>query len=375
MYIHDSAELEKFCEYASQFKVIAVDTEFLRETTYYPKLCLVQVAAGERIAAIDPIEIKDCSALVRLLEDSSITKVLHACGQDLEVIYVALGCKMEPVFDTQIAAAFLGKRMQMGYGALVEAYRGIRLPKAESLTDWSKRPLDPEQLRYAEDDVRYLVGIYEEMMQELVRRNRLSWLLPELQAHADPRAFIRDPREAYIHLKRVQALTRTQLAVAREVSAWREERAAARNIPRRWLLSDELVIEICKRVPKTVEDVLKIRGTKGLGAQDAASLLEAVSRGRECPKSELPELRRHARPSHEVESVVDLLLSLLRIDAEKADVAPQLIATKDELVDFAQGKPSPLDSGWRYEIAGKDLSGLMRGELGLTVKDGKIEIL
>ncbi|MDD5800688.1 MAG: ribonuclease D, partial [Coriobacteriales bacterium] len=156
MYISNFDDLSDFCKRAQSSKVLAVDTEFLREHTYYPQLCLVQVATPDEIAAVDPILIKDLSPLARLFQDTSITKVIHACSQDMEVLLHAMGCVPAPVFDTQLVASFLGYRMQLGYGALVESFTKVHLPKAESLTDWSRRPLDPEQLRYAEDDVRYL---------------------------------------------------------------------------------------------------------------------------------------------------------------------------------------------------------------------------
>ena len=235
MYLSTKNELEQFCQQASAAKVIAVDTEFLRERTYFPKLCLVQVAAGDNIAAIDPILIDDLTPLAELFEDPSVTKVLHACGQDLEVLLDGMGATCAPVFDTQLAAAFLGLRQQVSYASLVESYCGVRLPKAESLTDWSRRPLDPEQLTYAEDDVRYLPGIYDRMMAELIERDRLSWVAPEMEALCDPARIKRDPREAYRRLRRAGSLTRRQLAVAREACAWREETAARRDLPRKWV--------------------------------------------------------------------------------------------------------------------------------------------
>jgi ribonuclease D len=375
VYISEEGKLAEFCAYASGLRVVSVDTEFLREKTYYPLLCLVQVAVGDRIAAIDPIRIRDLSPLRELFENRDVTKVFHACGQDLEVIFDAMGCVPEPVFDTQVAAAFLGHRMQIGYGALVEAYTGVHLPKAESLTDWSKRPLDPEQLKYAEDDVRYLTGIYSDMMSELVKADRLSWVQPEMAARTARENFVRDPRETYLHLKRASTLTRRQLAIAREVCAWREETAARRDIPRKWVLSDEVIVEVCKRAPRTIQSLKKIRGGDSVGTRDAGLLLEAVRRGVECEPERCPEMRRRQRPSGETEGIVDLLYALLRLKAERAGVAAQLVATRDDLLEFAQGRPTQVTEGWRYQIAGKDLEGLLSGSVGLTVKDGRIEVL
>ena len=376
MYLSTHAELAQFCELASAAKVIAVDTEFLRERTYFPKLCLVQVAAGDHIAAIDPILIEDLSPLAALFEDPSVTKVFHACGQDLEVLLDGMGVVCAPVFDTQLAAAFLGLRQQVSYASLVESYCGVRLAKAESLTDWSRRPLDPEQLTYAEDDVRYLPGIYERMMAELVEKDRLSWVAPEMDALCDLSHIRRDPRESYLRLRRAGSLTRRQLAVAREVCAWREETAARRDLPRKWVASDEVIVEVCKCTPTTLDRLRRIRGTDQIGEREARGLLEAVARGAACPADECPKIARHARPSADVESVVDLMYAVLRLVSEQSGVATQLIATRDELLDFAQSREgSPLATGWRHELAGATLERLLAGEVGLTVRDGRIELL
>ena len=376
MYLSTHAELAQFCELASAAKVIAVDTEFLRERTYFPKLCLVQVAAGDHIAAVDPILIEDLSPLAALFEDPSVTKVFHACGQDLEVLLDGMGVVCAPVFDTQLAAAFLGLRQQVSYASLVESYCGVRLAKAESLTDWSRRPLDPEQLTYAEDDVRYLPGIYERMMAELVEKDRLSWVAPEMDALCDLSHIRRDPRESYLRLRRAGSLTRRQLAVAREVCAWREETAARRDLPRKWVASDEVIVEVCKRTPTTLDRLRRIRGTDQIGEREARGLLEAVVRGAACPADECPKIARHARPSADVESVVDLMYAVLRLVSEQSGVATQLIATRDELLDFAQSREgSPLATGWRHELAGATLERLLAGEVGLTVRDGRIELL
>ena len=376
MYLSTQAELASFCERAASSRVLAVDTEFLREKTFFPKLCLVQVAAGDDIAAIDPLLIEDLSSLARLFEDPSITKVLHACSQDLEVILDGMGVVCAPVFDTQLAAAFLGMRQQVSYGSLVEAYCGVHLPKAESLTDWSRRPLDAEQLRYAEDDVRYLPGIYERMISQLVEGDRLTWVAPEMSQLCDVSRVRRDPRESYQRLRRASSLTRRQLAVAREVCAWREGVAAAHDIPRKWVVSDEVVVEVCKRAPTTVERLRRIRGTDQISESDARALVEAVVKGTACPAEQCPKVTRHPRPSAETEGVIDLMYAVLRLVSEKSGVATQLIATRDDLLEFLQNRrDSRLSRDWRWELAGKTLDQLLSGEVGLTVKNGSIELL
>ena len=343
MFISTYEELERFCERASSYPVLAVDTEFLRERTYRPKLCLIQLAtSADDIVAVDPIAITDLTPIARLFKDPSIVKVIHACSQDLEVIDGAMGCVPTPMFDTQLAAAFLGHRMQLGYGALV----------------------------------RYLPGIYEQMRAKLIERDRLSMVLPEMQALLDPSHYRHDPMWAYLHLKRVSSLTKRQLAVAREACAWREKLAAKRDIPRKWVLSDEVLVEVCRRMPADEQRLRRIRGTEQLSERDSAALLHAVSRGLSCPADKYPSVPRRSRPSGEQESVVDLMYAMLRIISERTGVATQLIATRDELLEFMSGADgAALGQGWRYELAGRQLEGLLSGSCGLTVKDGRVEIL
>lgn len=374
VYISNFDELSDFCKEASTSKVLAVDTEFLRERTYYPQLCLVQLATPDKIVAVDPILIRDLSPLAKLFSDTSIVKVIHACGQDMEVLLHAVGCLPQPVFDTQIVAAFLGHRMQMGYGALVEAYTKVHLPKAESLTDWSRRPLDPEQLKYAEDDVRYLPGIYDQMTSDLIAKDRLGWVKPELDRLDNPLLYQRDPRKAYLHLRRSSSLTRRQLSVAREVCAWRESAAARRNIPRKWVISDEVIVEMCRRPPSSTAQLRRIRGTEKVSERDLSAIVEAAQRGCDLNPSEYPELKHHAHPSAEAESIVDLMCALIRLVSEKTGVASQLIASRDDLYDLLVGNDTPVLHDWRYDIAGKQLQGLLHGEVGLTVKDSHVEI-
>lgn len=376
MFIQDAQTLASFCERAAKSHVLAVDTEFLREKSYYPKLCLIQLGTAEEVCAVDPLAIRDLGPVKALLEDPSITKVFHACSQDLEVIAHALGCGAAPLFDTQVAASFLGLRQQVSYASLVEAFAHVHLPKAESLTDWSMRPLDSQQLAYAEDDVRYLPGIYDAMISELVAKDRLSWVLPEMEHLAQGVAASRDPREAYLRLKRVTSLTRRQLGVAREVCAWREQLAARRDIPRKWVLSDEVCLEICKRLPKDEQSLRRVRQTEQLSARDAAAIVAAVEKGLSVDPDDLPRFEHHERPTQEQESIIDLMYALLRIVSARTGIATQVIATRDDLLEFIVSKQSSrLYSSWRYEIAGRELERLLAGEIGLTVKGDAIELL
>lgn len=376
LYLTTSEELIDFCARARASHILAVDTEFLREKTYFPKLCLIQVSTGQEIVVVDPILIDDLTPLKSLFENSNIVKIFHACSQDLEVLLEKMDCECAPVFDTQVAAAFLGLRQQVSYASLVESYTSVKLAKAESLTDWSKRPLDKEQLIYAEDDVRYLPDIYQQMIDQLIKADRLSWVKPEMDAHTNLDQYRRDPYQAYIRLKRSGSLTRRQLAIAQEICAWREETAAKRDVPRKWILSDEIIIELCRRAPTSSERLKKIRGTEQISPGGIIHLLDAIKRGQKVPADQCPKIEHHSHPSVGSEGVVELMYSLVRIVSEKEGIASPLIANKDDLIDLLLNKDgAKLKKGWRYNLVGKQLMGLLDGEVGLTVKNGRVELL
>lgn len=377
MYISTVEELQSFCTRARAFDAVAVDTEFLRERTYHPRLCLVQVATPEESVAIDPLVIEDLAPLTELLCDPKVMKVFHACSQDMEVLLFTLGALPTPVFDTQVAAAFIGERLQTSYNGLVHTFCGVNLPKSESLTDWSRRPLTPKQVEYALDDVRYLIQAYHTMVEELNRLGRMAWVLDELRPLTVRAHYEVDVRDAYRRVKRVTSCTRRQLAVARELAAWRETRAQESNIPRKWIMSDEVLLALVKRAPGEAADVRSIRGTEQLSEGDVAAVLRAVTRGQSCPPAHLPQ-PNHARkaPSSDLESVADLMYALIRLVSERSGVAAQLIASRDDLVDYVDHpERSPLREGWRFELVGSQLDDLLAGNMGLTVKDGHIELL
>lgn len=377
MYISTVEELSAFCERARAFEAIAVDTEFLREKTYHPRLCLVQVATPDECVAIDPLAMEDVSPLAELFDNPAVTKVFHACTQDMEVLLQALGTVPTPIFDTQVAAAFLSERQQISYNGLVHAFCGVTLPKSESLTDWSRRPLTDKQLEYALDDVRYLIQAYHLMVGRLNAEGRLSWVLDEIRPLAARSHYEVDKREAYKKVKRVNSCTRRQLGIARELAAWRETRAERHDIPRKWVISDEVLIALVKRAPRDEASFRAIRGTEQLSEADVTSALMAVERGMTCPPAQLPPAM-HARkaPSSELESVVDLMYALVRLVAERSGVAAGMIASRDDLAAYIEHpEQSPLREGWRFELLGARLDDLLSGNMGLTVKDKRIEIL
>ena len=377
MYISTYEELSAFCERAARFNAIAVDTEFLRERTYHPRLCLVQVATPDECVVIDVIAIDNLAPLAILMRDEGTVKVFHACSQDMEVLNYTLGTLPAPIFDTQIAAAFLGERMQTSYNGMVHAFCGVTLPKSESLTDWSRRPLTPEQIEYALDDVRYLIKAYDVIMERLDESGRASWVLDEIKPLTDRSHYVVDRRVAFKRVKRVNSLTRRQLAVARELAAWREARAEYSNIPRKWLMSDEVLIALSKRPPHDAASLRRVRGTEQLSDADVAGALSVIARGESCPADKYPFIARTHKPaSPELESVIDLMYALIRLVGERSGVATAMIASRDDLVDYVDHpQDSPLREGWRFELVGTLIDDLLNGDIGLTVKDRALEIL
>lgn len=377
MYISTSEELCAFCKRAATFDAVAIDTEFLRERTYHARLCLVQAATPEECVVIDPLAIEDLSALAELMTDEDMLKVFHACSQDMEVLYHALGVLPTPIFDTQVAAAFLGERVQISYNGLVHAFCDVDLPKTESLTDWSRRPLSDLQLEYAVDDVRYLIQAFDVIIERLDELGRASWVLDEMRPMTSLDHYVVDRKTVFKRVKRINSCTRRQLAVARELAAWRERRAERRDVPRKWIMSDEVLLALVKRVPTTVDDFRRTRGTEQLSEADVDAALVAIERGRNCPTAKLPQINRpHRAPSPEVESVCDLMYALIRLVSERSGVATSIIASRDELVSYMEHpEKSPLRDGWRFELVGTLLDDLLSGNMGLTVKDGAVEIL
>lgn len=376
MLITTDEQLQAFVDRASASEVVAVDTEFMREKVYHPQLCLLQLGTDREQVAVDPFLVRDPAPLVRLFTNPFVTKVFHACSQDIEVILRWCGVAPWPLFDTQVALSYVSDRVQIGYGALVEEYCRVSLPKAESLTDWSRRPLDDAQIAYALDDVRYLPGIWRTMRAQLQERGRLDWVEPEFRRLADPATYRHDPREAFRRVKRAGSLSRRQLAVAREVAAWRERTAEAVDRPRRWVLSDELLVEVSKRTPSSMEALLRIRGMGELPAADRSAVLEACRAGMACPLQDCPEPDHHGRPSIEQECVCDVMYALTRMVAQDKGMASTVLASRDDLMAFLSDRASsPVAQGWRYEVLGSSLERLLAGEVGLTVKDGRVELL
>ena len=377
MYIHDTDALRAFCDIARANGRIALDTEFMREKTYGARLCLIQLAAGEEAAIVDPFEITDLGPLFDVLSDQAVLKVLHAGSQDLEILYRISGKAAGPVFDTQVAATLAGFPSQVGYARLVQDLFGVMVDKSDTFTDWARRPLTPAQMEYALMDVRYLEPAYLELTQRLERESRLPWLADDFARMSDPALYEVVPEQQFRRLKRISTLTRRQLGVLRSVAAWREREAMRRDLPRRWVVGDETLVEVARRRPDTLAALAEIRGLNPRALGDGGSgLLLAVAEGCAVPEADLPRIERRPRAIVDVEGVVELMGALVRVRAAEHSIAVPLLATRTDLERLASGDraDNPLLAGWRRSIVGDDLVRLVEGELALRVADGKIVV-
>ncbi len=378
MLVENDAQLKDFLALCEKSSYMAIDTEFLREKTYYAKLCLIQVAVEGCTAIIDPFTIEDLSVMAPVLTNQNVVKIFHASSQDIEILYHETGVVPDPVFDTQVAAALLGKSQQASYAALVQSFCQVTLPKKDSFTDWSRRPLSPSQVEYAADDVTYLPRIYHDMIEELNEKGRLSWLNDAFAEISNPKKYEVDPRNRYRKLKRVNQLSQRQMAAAREFAAWREERAQKLNIPRKWVVSDEQIVEACRREPRSLDELYMVRGLKeSLKSGDARHVLQLINKGLTCPEEDLPQTKTNQRSEANVDIAVDLMNAIVRLRARENKIAPQTLAPHAELMKLARGHDEDCEllKGWRYHVVGKELSEFLEGKFLLQLIDGNLKII
>lgn len=378
MLIDDDSQLKAFVKRCCTSPYMAIDTEFLREKTYYARLCLIQVAIEGEVAIIDPFAIKDITLLNDALTSPDVVKIFHASSQDIEILYHETGVVPRPVFDTQIAAALLGKSQQASYSSLVSSYCSVNLPKKDSFTDWSQRPLKDSQIRYAADDVVYLPQIYYDMVEVLNEKNRLHWLDEAFEEISSPEKYEIKPEERYRKLRRVNQLNAQQMAAAREFAAWRELKAQKINVPRKWIVSDEQIVEACRREARTIDELFMVRGMReSLRAEDARQAVACIKKGLSCPKEQLPQVHEKPKNEHNVDIVVDLMNAVVHLRARENHIAPQTLAPQAELIKLARGHDDECEllKGWRYKVIGKELKELLKGKFSLRIADGNLEII
>lgn len=366
-FVTDSNNLVAFSKHANASKVLAIDTEFLREKTYYPRLCLLQMATEDKVIIVDPFRVPNLTILADVMSNPAVTKVVHAGSQDIEILLREVGVMPSPLFDTQVAATLMGHVQQVGYGPLVSSVLGVRLKKGYSFTDWSRRPLSKSQIQYAADDVRYLPDVYLRMRDELARVNRLEWVDEELSSLCDAESYRIDNRERFRKLKRVNQLNRRQLSAAREVAAWREKKAQQHDIPRKWVLTDEQVVEACKREARTINELFIVRGlAEKLSTRDAREIVNRIARGLDVPKEQMPILDKPSRNEANVEAEVDAMSAIVRLRARENNIALQTLASHSDLCDVARGYDAPVLQGWRKQMVGDELLDFLDGNIALS---------
>jgi len=373
-----NADLAALCERMATADFIALDTEFMRENSYWPELCLFQISDGKEAAAIDPkapgLDLKPLLDL--LVENEDVLKVFHAGGQDIEIVYNLTGKTPHPLFDTQIASMALSQGEQIGYSNLVDSWLGIHLDKGARFTDWARRPLDKRQIDYAIGDVTHLAEIFPRMLEELRKTGRGVWLDQEMERLGDPAHYAVNPGEAW---KRVRISSRKADVLGRlkAIAGWREIEARDKNLPRGRIVKDETLADIASHPPRTQEDLGKVRGLSMSWKSNeiGARLMAAIAAAEPLPREEMPE-RDPGRPGLGKEGalVADLLKLLLKIRSREINVAARLLARSDDLESLAAGVRNglPILDGWRYEQFGRDALALVEGHMAFAVKDGKL---
>jgi len=373
-YIDTPAALAELCTRLKGKPWIAVDTEFMRERTYYPELCLVQVATDELAACVDPLALPSLDPLLAVLLEERTVKVLHAARQDLEIFFHMTGRVPAPVFDTQVAARFLGLPDQAGYGAVVQSMLGITLDKSHARTDWARRPLSTAALDYAADDVRHLRNLYHKILAELATRDRGAWVEPELKALVDEKLYRPDPENAWHRVRGVQRLKPKTLSLIKSLAAWRERTAMAENRPRQWILKDESLMDLAKQLPRDLESLAAVRGVgDSLAKRHGAELLKML--GEDGDASGVERHVREAPLKPEQEALVDALNALLRLSAARGDVSAASLANRAELEKLVRGERElPLLKDWRLEMAGRELVEFLEGRLTLSAQGGALKV-
>jgi ribonuclease D len=374
--IRAAEDLAAICRTLAKSEFVAVDTEFMREATYWPKLCLLQIAGPEAQAVVDPLSPDiDLTPFFDLMKNPAVVKVFHAARQDVEIVYNMAGIIPLPIFDTQIAAMVCGFGEAASYGALVKRLLRKNLDKSSRFTDWSRRPLSEKQLHYALGDVTHLRGIYLKLKQRLEETGRASWLDEEMAQLINPKNYATAPEDAWKRLK-LRARSPKELAVTIEVAAWRERTAQTQNVPRSRVMKDEAIYDVASQSPTTGEDLAMLRTVHEGFARSARGreLIEAVKRGVAKPPAEVPKLEMSEPLPPTAAAIADLLRVLLKSVSARHDVAAKLIATSDDLDKIALEDDADVAAltGWRHELFGADALALKSGTVALAVERGQI---
>lgn len=374
-YIDNNEDLQSYCDSIKTSPTLFVDTEFIREKTYAPILCLIQVATEDTLACIDPLNITNLEPFLDLIFDESIVKVFHAARQDLEIFYNLRQSAPTPLFDTQIAATLLGHADQIGYGNLVNALLKVPLDKKYARTDWTQRPLSAEQLEYAINDVIYLQEIYKLITQQLNDNNRIEWLKDDFDYLSSDSTFEVFPDKMWRKVKGYNKLSGLQRAVLQDLAAWREQKAINSDKPRKWILSDDVLLSLAQHQPDSDSTLSKIRGiTEGIIKKSGSALIGIIKQSKQRPQDNWPVLTKFAKTSTQQDALIDCMMAIVRLCAAKENIATSMLCSRKNLEQWLlTDEPIALLSGWRNQIAGTQVSNFLKGDVTISSHANKLE--
>ncbi len=375
-YIDSNAELVRFCASISENPYCVIDTEFIRESTYYPELALIQIASRDRLACIDPLAITEFTPLAELLVKPDLLKVFHSSSQDLEILYQKFGEVPSPVFDTQLAAAVLGYNHQISYADLVQQVTGITLEKKHTRANWLRRPLSQDELDYAMDDVCYLVAVYEDLNHKLDSTRRSSWIEKDLRAMSDPQNYQVDKTQLWKRLKGALKLKGENLQIASDLCQWRETVAQRQNRPRRWIAKDDVLVEIARHKPADIEALARIPEMSDKTAKRYGDeLLKIITHAAQVDPAQWPQHDKFRSLNKQQLALGDCLMALCRKVADQNQIALATLATRKDIDNLILNqKSSRLTQGWRFTMAGEQLLEFIHGQSVISVDNEALKL-
>ena len=376
LFIDTPEKLQSFANEIASQDWLALDTEFLRERTYRPELCLLQIATPEVVACIDPLALESIDPVLDVIYKPDIIKILHAASQDLEIFYWLRREVPTNLFDTQIAAPLLGYQEQIGYGNLVGEVLGVSLSKSHSRADWTRRPLPKQQVQYAADDVIYLARMYPIMRDKLKQLDRLQWLDGEWQNLTNPDLYEKPADEVWKRLRGIDKLKGGRLSVAQHLAQWRELTARERNLPRNWLLKDDVLTDLSKQMPLTTGELKHIRGlSDGMVKSHGNSIVKTINQGKDKPPIPPDDSKRKVKLSPDQDAALDLLTAVAKIHARGLEINPTILAPRKSIEDLIKGNnDTAVMRGWRGQLIGPALQAVLAGESGLKINNGKVVV-
>ena len=376
-YIETTEALEDFCKKIENSPFITIDTEFLRERTYYAKLALIQIANSEVCVCIDPLSGISLDALKPVFQNSQITKVMHACSQDLEILFQLFGELPQPIFDTQIASAILGYGAQISYAQLVDTVLDLKIDKTQTRTDWTKRPLSNKQIEYAENDVKYLAQIYPIMLDTLEKSGKSDWLMDDFLSLADPEKYIVKTEDSWRRVKGNNKLNKNRLIFLMMLASWREKAAMKEDKPRKHILQDDALITIARIKPDKID---KLYGFRELNESKIrryeSEIMSCITVASKVPESEWPSLPRPVLQDSNQEALTDAIMAIVKLCAHRHNLSPTILANRKDIEKLVSGNMDiPVMKGWRKRHVGDVLSDFLAGKECLHVQEGKLMTL